>query len=55
MQKVRGSDGTNINNIFRLSEEHAARIMALDETSRNKKIEEYRQLRLRRGRIDFGK
>ena len=27
---------------FGLSEEHAARIMALDETSRNKKIEEYR-------------
>ncbi|HEO0003851.1 TPA: hypothetical protein U9A08_001201 [Streptococcus agalactiae] len=40
---------------FGLSEEHAARIMVLDETSRNKKIEEYRQLRLRRGRIDFGK
>ncbi|HGD0732178.1 TPA: hypothetical protein ACG7GH_001329 [Streptococcus agalactiae] len=38
---------------FGLSEEHAARIMALDETSRNKKIEEYRRLRLRRGRIDF--
>lgn len=28
---------------FGLSEEHAARIMALDETSRNKKIEEYRR------------
>ncbi|HGI2764089.1 TPA: hypothetical protein ACJR5P_000161 [Streptococcus agalactiae] len=40
---------------FGLSEEDAARIMALDETSRNKKIEEYRRLRLRRGRIDFGK
>ncbi|HEN2630151.1 TPA: hypothetical protein U4S92_002158 [Streptococcus agalactiae] len=40
---------------FGLSEEHVAIIMALDETSRNKKIEEYRQLRLRRGRIDFGK
>ncbi|HEN2289382.1 TPA: hypothetical protein U4R22_001761 [Streptococcus agalactiae] len=40
---------------FGLSEEHAARIMTLDETSRNKKIEEYRQLRLRKGRIDFGK
>ncbi|EPV00980.1 hypothetical protein SAG0142_01120 [Streptococcus agalactiae MRI Z1-024] len=40
---------------FGLSEEHAAKIMALDEPSRNKKIEEYRQLRLHRGRIDFGK
>ncbi|HGD2545174.1 TPA: hypothetical protein ACIN38_000132 [Streptococcus agalactiae] len=40
---------------FSLSEEHAAKIMALDEPSRNKKIEEYRQLRLRRGRIGFGK
>ncbi|HEO6612912.1 TPA: hypothetical protein VBA39_002033 [Streptococcus agalactiae] len=39
---------------FGLSEEHAAKIMALDEASRNKKIEEYRQLRMLKGRVDFG-
>ncbi|WP_180383739.1 hypothetical protein [Streptococcus agalactiae] len=39
---------------FGVSEEHAKKIMSLDEMSRNKKIEEYRQLRILKGRIDFG-